>query len=171
MTRRHTTIPTAIGDLLLLAEGDDLTGLYFPEHWYPPAASALGEAVDVVTDSLFERASEQLVEYLAGERTEFELLLSAAGGDFEQRVWAELRSIPYGHTTTYGAIARTLGGPALARRVGYSVGHNPLSIVVPCHRVLGADGRLTGYAGGVDRKQALLELEGALLPLDSLPQP
>ncbi|MDQ2660545.1 MAG: MGMT family protein, partial [Actinomycetota bacterium] len=94
-------------------------------------------------------------------RTEFDLPTAASGDAFEQAVWAMLREIPFGETTTYGAIADRLGDRTLARRVGYAVGHNPISILVPCHRVVGSDGSLTGYAGGLERKRLLLELEGA----------
>ena len=161
MTSRHATLATALGDLLAVADGDALTGLYFPAHWHPPIADAIGIEVDASADALFPRLGEQLAEYLAGRRTTFDLPTAAAGDPFEHEVWRMLREIPYGETTTYGALADRLGDRNLARRVGYAVGHNPLSIVVPCHRVVGADGSLTGYAGGLERKRFLLELEGA----------
>jgi methylated-DNA-[protein]-cysteine S-methyltransferase len=115
-------------------------------------------------DALLEAAWEQLAEYLDGVRVEFDLPTATSGSDFQERVWALLREIPYGETTTYGAIAERLGDRALAREVGGAVGRNPLSIVVGCHRVIGADGSLTGYAGGLDRKRSLLELEGSIDP-------
>jgi methylated-DNA-[protein]-cysteine S-methyltransferase len=155
MSLRHTTIDTAIGTLTLLAEGDKLTGVYFPHHWHPPVA--IGPFV--TDDPVFTRAAAQLDDYLAGRRTSFDLPTATAGDDFQERVWALLAELPYGGTTTYGALAARLGDPALAQRVGQAVGRNPLSIVVPCHRVVGADGRLTGYAGGLKRKQFLLDLE------------
>lgn len=152
----HTRIPTPIGELLLVADGDALTGLYFPAHRYPPTPDAIGPDGD---DEVFATTAAQLAEYFAGERTDFELPLAPRGDEFSQRVWDILRAIPYGETTTYGTIARSLGNPALAQRVGQAVGHNPISIIVPCHRVLGADGSLTGFAGGLERKRYLLELE------------
>jgi methylated-DNA-[protein]-cysteine S-methyltransferase len=155
MSLRHTTIESVIGELTLLAEGDKLTGVYFPHHWHPPVA--VGPFV--ADDPVFTRAGAELAEYLDGRRTTFDLPTATAGDDFQERVWAMLAEIPYGGTTSYGALAGRLGDPALAQRVGQAVGHNPLSIVVPCHRVVGANGRLTGYAGGLRRKQFLLDLE------------
>ena len=155
MSLRHTTIESALGELTLLAEGDKLTGVYFPHHWHPP--TAVGPFV--ADDPVFTRAAAELAEYLDGRRTTFDLPTATAGDEFQERVWAMLAELPYGGTTTYGALAARLGDPALAQRVGQAVGHNPLSIVVPCHRVVGANGRLTGYAGGLRRKQFLLDLE------------
>jgi methylated-DNA-[protein]-cysteine S-methyltransferase len=156
----HTVIDSPVGELTLVARGGVLAGIYFPGHWYPPSAEALGTRAGAG----FERAEEQLLEYLAGERQAFELETGALGDAFQQRVWEQIDAIPYGETTTYGTIARTLGDVGLARRVGRAVGRNPLSLVVPCHRVVGADGSLTGYAGGLERKRFLLELEGVLAP-------
>jgi methylated-DNA-[protein]-cysteine S-methyltransferase len=169
MSRRHATLPTSIGDLLVVADGDahargeadGLAGIYFPGHWHPPSADSIGVAVDAASDALFMRLGEQLGEYLDGHRTDFDLPTAAVGDPFDEAVWAMLREIPYGATTTYGELAVRLGDRNLSRRVGYAVGHNPLSIVVPCHRVVGASGALTGYAGGLERKRFLLELEGA----------
>jgi methylated-DNA-[protein]-cysteine S-methyltransferase len=159
--RRHATLPTAIGDLLVVADGDALAGIYFPAHWHPPVAGSTGSAVDWRADALVGRLGEELGEYLDGRRTEFDLPLAPTGDEFQLSVWRMLRGIPYGETTTYGELAERLGDRNLARRVGGAVGRNPLSILVPCHRVVGADGSLTGYAGGLDRKRFLLELEGA----------
>jgi methylated-DNA-[protein]-cysteine S-methyltransferase len=156
---RHTTLRTALGDLTLSAAGEALTGLYFPGHWHPPTAEDLGAPVEADVDPLLARTREQLEQYLAGERRGFDLPLTTHGDAFSERVWALLREIPYGETTTYGALAERLGSRGLAQRVGQCVGRNPLSILVPCHRVVGADGSLTGYAGGLERKRALLELE------------
>jgi len=161
MSRRHATLRTSLGDLLVVADTDGLTGIYFPGHWHPPSTDSLGIEVDAGADLLFAALASQLVEYLDGRRAEFDLPIAASGDAFEQAVWAVLREIPFGATTTYGAIADRLGDRNLARRVGYAVGHNPISILVPCHRVVGADGSLTGYAGGLERKRLLLELEGA----------
>lgn len=156
---RHTHLPTALGELLVIAADDALVGLYFPGHWYPPEASALGERVEAEVDPVFADVARQLDEYLAGARTSFELAVTTTGTSFQEDVWALLRDIPYGETTTYGALARELGNPHLAQLVGQAVGHNPVSIVIPCHRVVGAAGKLTGFAGGLERKQLLLEIE------------
>jgi methylated-DNA-[protein]-cysteine S-methyltransferase len=158
MTSTHTIIDSPIGDLTLVANDGRLSGVYFPGHWYPPSAAALG----VRADTGFAAAEEQLTEYLTGERRSFELETSATGDPFQARVWALIDAIPYGETTTYGEMARALGDATLARAVGGAVGRNPLSLIVPCHRVIGRDGKLTGYAGGLERKRFLLELEGAI---------
>ncbi len=157
MTATHTTIDSPIGELTLVAGDGVLSGIYFPGHWHMPAPGVFGTR----SERGFEQAREQLGEYLAGERTEFKLATTISGDEFQRRVWGLIDRIPYGQTTTYGEMAQELGDPALARKVGGAVGRNPLSIVVPCHRVVGKDGKLTGYAGGLDRKRFLLELEGA----------
>jgi methylated-DNA-[protein]-cysteine S-methyltransferase len=157
MTATHTTIDSPIGELTLVATDDVLSGIYFPGHWHMPALEVFGAR----SQRGFELAQRQLDEYFAGERTEFELARTVVGDDFQRRVWALIDRIPFGQTTTYGEMARELGDPMLAREVGAAVGRNPLSIVVPCHRVVGKDGKLTGYAGGLERKRFLLELEGA----------
>ena len=156
---RHAVLPTSLGELTLSAEEEALTGLYFPGHWHPPTAERLGDSIRPEEDPLFTRAQEQLEQYLAGKRREFDLPLLLHGDDFSRRVWQLLLQIPYGQTTTYGALAEQLGTRGLAQRVGQCVGRNPVSILVPCHRVVGADGSLTGYAGGLERKRTLLELE------------
>ena len=157
MTRTHTIIDSPLGELTLVSHDGALTGLYYPGHWYLPEPSTFG----VRAESGFEEVEEQLAEYFAGERTAFELRTSTAGDAFQERVWELIARIPYGETTTYGELARELGDPAIARAVGGAVGRNPLSIVVPCHRVVGKDGKLTGYAGGLERKRLLLDLETA----------
>lgn len=159
MTPRHTRIETELGELLLVAEGSFLTGLYFSGHWYPPAVDAIGSVVDPGSDEIFAATSDQLGEYLSGTRHEFTVPVRATGDAFQQDVWRRLQAIPYGGRTTYGALAQAIGSPALAQRVGQAVGHNPISIIIPCHRVVGADGSLTGYAGGLRRKALLLDLE------------
>jgi methylated-DNA-[protein]-cysteine S-methyltransferase len=161
VSRRHTIVPTPLGELLVSADGGALTGVYFPGHWHPPAADAVGAVVAADRDELFVAFAAQLGEYLDGARTTFDLPTAPVGDEFQQAVWAMLRGIPYGATTTYGALALRLGDRNLARRVGNAVGRNPLSILVPCHRVVGASGSLTGYAGGLERKRFLLELERA----------
>ena len=155
MARTHTTIESPVGELTLVAADGTLSGLYFPGHWYLPDPDAFG----VRSEHGFERAEGQLAEYFAGGRTEFDLETGADGDEFQQRVWELIDCIPYGETTTYGEMAAELGDPSLARRVGGAVGRNPLSLIVPCHRVVGKDGKLTGYAGGLERKRFLLDLE------------
>ena len=155
MTTTHTIMDSPIGDLTLVGVDGALRALYFPGHWTRPDRAGFGER----RDRGFEVVQEQLAEYFAGERTTFELSTSRAGDGFQRNVWGLIERIPYGETTTYGELGRELGDVALARAVGGAVGHNPLSIIVPCHRVVGRDGRLTGYAGGLDRKRFLLELE------------
>jgi methylated-DNA-[protein]-cysteine S-methyltransferase len=161
MYTRYTTVETNIGPLTVVAADDSIVGIYYPQHWTRPASSVFGVGVEPKTDSLLTAAAGQLLEYLDGARTTFELPLATTGNPFQERVWAVLNEIPYGETMTYGEIAEKLGDRSLARIVGHAVGHNPLSIVVPCHRVVGKNGSLTGYAGGLERKQQLLGLEGA----------
>lgn len=167
MDTTHTIIETTLGPLTLVADDGVLCGVYFPGHWTRPDPETFGARADAG----FEEAGRQIREYLAGERTAFDLETAAAGDAFQRRVWEILDRIPYARTTTYGAIARELGDPALARRVGGAVGRNPLSMIVPCHRVVGADGSLTGYAGGLDRKLLLLELETRCDPSPPAPEP
>lgn len=155
----HTFVSTPIGDLLLLADDACLRGLYFPDHWYPPRSGSLGARAEAAAHPVLGDAARQLAEYFAGERQRFDLPVAVDGSERSQAIWRRLREIPYGATTTYGAIALELGDRNLAQLVGQAVGHNPISIVIPCHRVVGADGSLTGFAGGIDRKRFLLELE------------
>ncbi|SDR91132.1 methylated-DNA--[protein]-cysteine S-methyltransferase [Agrococcus carbonis] len=165
---KHTIIDSPIGPLTLVRGDAGLTGLYMPDHSPAPDEARFGDR----DDAAFTDAVQQLGEYWAGERTAFDLPLAGMGTPFQQRVWAALRAIPYGETRTYGWIAEQLGQPTAVRAVGLANGRNPLSIVVPCHRVVGASGALTGYAGGVERKRFLLDHErGAALPgagLDSV---
>lgn len=147
----YATIGSPIGELLLTADGGALTRLYMsPFH--------VDHAWRHDPDSL-SAAAAQLGEYFAGERTDFELPLAPAGTEFQQRVWAMLLDIPYGETTTYGTLANRLGNPRTVRAVGLANGRNPISIVIPCHRVIGADGTLVGYGGGLERKRVLLDHE------------
>lgn len=160
--RRHTHLATVLGELLAIVEdgpgGDALVGLYFPGHTYPPAPDALGDpAVD--DDPFMASLAAQLRDYLAGRRRDFTVPVRTHGDAFAESVWALLRAIPYGTTTTYGELAASLGDRRMAQAVGQAAGHNPVSIVIPCHRVLGSDGSLRGFAGGLDRKRVLLELE------------
>lgn len=155
MSTTHTTIQSPIGELILVAEDATLSGVYFPGHWTRPDPATFGAR----SEHRLEAVEEQLAEYFAGERTRFELPTSARGDAFQRQVWDLIDRIPYGQTTTYGELASELGNPTLARKVGNAVGHNPLSVIVPCHRVVGKDGKLTGYAGGLERKRFLLDLE------------
>jgi methylated-DNA-[protein]-cysteine S-methyltransferase len=155
MTATHWTIDSPVGDLTLVASDGVLSGLYFPGHWYMPDSDVFG----VRSERGFEPARRQLAEYFAGERASFELATATAGNGFQRRVWELIDAIPFGQTTTYGEMAQQLGDPVSARKVGGAVGRNPLSVIVPCHRVVGKDGKLTGYAGGLERKRFLLELE------------
>ncbi|MGH9054321.1 MAG: methylated-DNA--[protein]-cysteine S-methyltransferase [Acidimicrobiales bacterium] len=147
-------------DVVLVSDGEALVEVGFarPRGRRRPTPPASWKR----DPSLLAGAADQLRRYAAGELTRFEMALRPAGTSFQYQVWSELLTIEYGTTTTYGRIARDLGLPDAARAVGAAVGANPLAIVVPCHRVIGADGSLTGYAGGLDRKVALLRLEGVL---------
>jgi methylated-DNA-[protein]-cysteine S-methyltransferase len=170
----HTVIETRLGPITLVRSGANLTGLYYPRHWPRPDRTAFGPragddcagnglASDGVAADVFAAAANQLGEYLDGDRTEFELPVRVAGTEFEERVWALVAGIPYGQTTSYGELARRLGAGTDPRDVGAAVGRNPLCILIPCHRVVSATGKLTGYAGGLSRKRALLEIEHARL--------
>jgi methylated-DNA-[protein]-cysteine S-methyltransferase len=156
---RHAITVTNIGELTLVARDEALTGIYYPQHWVGIERAALGDLVELDSDPVLSTAAKELAEYLAGERRAFDIPLLAEGDEFQHRVWALLNEIPFGTTVTYGDLAERLGSKALARKVGQAVGYNPLSIVIPCHRVVGKDGKLTGYAGGLERKKFLLSLE------------
>jgi methylated-DNA-[protein]-cysteine S-methyltransferase len=161
---RYAVIDTTIGELTISAAVDNsgkdaITGLYFPQHWHLPDDDTLGRQTTLDDDPLLAAAARQLDEYLDGERTTFDFPMATSGDPFQERVWALLRQLPFGETTTYGELAERLGDKSLARVVGQAVGRNPLSIFVGCHRVLGKDGKLTGYAGGLERKRVLLALE------------
>jgi methylated-DNA-[protein]-cysteine S-methyltransferase len=154
--RRFTYAPTPVGEVLLTADGSGhLTGIYWPEHRRAPKPGAGWER----DDAAFAGVREQLAEYFAGERTGFDLPAAPRGTPFQHRVWDALKEIPFGATVTYGELAERIGRPTAARAVGLANGRNPLSIVVPCHRVVGSGGVLTGYAGGLDVKRRLLEHE------------
>ncbi|HEY3996774.1 MAG TPA: methylated-DNA--[protein]-cysteine S-methyltransferase [Mycobacterium sp.] len=159
MTARHTVIESPLGELTLVADGGNLTGVYFRHHWHPPTADVLGQCLDPAGDELFRNTCGQLHEYLAGVRTQFDLPIALRGDPRQLSVWNLLGDIGYGQTRTYGELAAALADGTTAYEVGQTVGRNPLSIVVPCHRVVGKGGSLTGYAGGLKRKRFLLELE------------
>jgi methylated-DNA-[protein]-cysteine S-methyltransferase len=155
----HTTIRTSLGELTVVVRSGAVTGIYFPRHWHLPDRAAFGQYRAAGRGDLFEDVREQLDEYLAGGRREFDLPVSAAGSAFQQRVWDRLGQIPYGATVSYGELAREFGDGVTAQEVGAAVGRNPVSVIIPCHRVVGAGGGLTGYAGGLYRKRVLLDLE------------
>jgi methylated-DNA-[protein]-cysteine S-methyltransferase len=154
MSRTHTVVPSPIGPLTVVREDGALVRL---------AMSPPGRFVDTEigerTDEGFDDLVGQLGEYLAGERTAFDLPLRPVGSDFELAVWEQLARIPYGETRSYGHVAAAVGEPGGAQAVGAANGRNPLAIVVPCHRVIGADGSLVGFGGGLTRKRFLLDLE------------
>ncbi len=151
----HTTIPSPVGDLLLIGDGERLRGLHMQTGRRPGSVPAGSRTAD----EPFAEVREQLAEYFTGERVEFDLPLAPLGTPFQERVWGALTEIPYGRTASYREIAERIGRPSASRAVGAANGRNPISIIVPCHRVIGAGGELTGYAGGVERKRFLLELE------------
>ncbi|MDQ3034880.1 MAG: methylated-DNA--[protein]-cysteine S-methyltransferase [Myxococcota bacterium] len=152
-----TTIETELGALRLVAREGALIGVYFPEH-HPAPALGRG-AVESPDDPVLRQAARQLADYFAGARLELDLPIALEGTAFQREVWSALRAIPYGTCVGYAAIAARIGRPRAVRAVGAANGRNPLSIVVPCHRVIGSDGALTGYAGGLSRKRWLLALE------------
>ena len=150
----YRTIESPIGLLTLAGHGSALTNLRMVDQTYEPSRT------DWSADpGAFNDAVDQLGAYFAGELTDFDIELDMRGTEFQQRVWKALLTIPYGDTRSYGEIAEQIGAPGAARAVGLANGHNPIAIVVPCHRVIGASGSLTGYGGGLDRKRILLELE------------
>ena len=153
-----TEFSTPIGTLQLRGTGALLTGIFMEDHRHQPIAPAHA----VRDPGHFRTARTQLEEYFAGDRRVFDLPLAAAGTDFQRAVWQALAAVPYGLTLSYGELARRIGRERAVRAVGLANGRNPLSIVVPCHRVIGGNGALTGYGGGLDRKRFLLDLERRL---------
>lgn len=156
--RRATTwrkVASPVGELLLLSDGAALTGVYYDDARHAPRVPEDAAADDGVLDA----AVTQLAEYFSGKRATFSLQVAPRGTEFQRRVWQALAEIPYGATWSYGELAKHVGRPSASRAVGAANGRNPISIIVPCHRVIGADGSLTGYGGGFERKAALLELE------------
>lgn len=152
---RFARIASPVGELLAISDGESLSGLYLPVLPYTPVIPR-GAALDELA---FAALTEQLAAYFAGERRAFDIAVAPVGTAFQRTVWRALAEIPYGETRSYGEIAARIGRPSAARAVGAANGRNPISILVPCHRVIGASGALTGYAGGLDRKRALLDLE------------
>ncbi len=155
----YSLLPSPIGELLLVSDGSSLTTMHMPApgrklHIHPDWQR---------DDSCLRTVREQLTEYFAGERTTFDLPLAPEGTSFQRRVWAELCRIPYGTTISYAELARRVGQPGAARAVGAANGRNPIGIIVPCHRVIGADGTLTGFGAGINRKRWLLKHEAKVL--------
>ncbi|OBI07700.1 cysteine methyltransferase [Mycolicibacter heraklionensis] len=147
-------IDSPIGPLTLAGHDGKLSHLLMLDHSHAP--SRVGWIRD---DTAFPEVAEQLAAYFAGELTEFDVTLEMAGTEFQRRVWTALLTIPYGQTRSYGQLASQVGSPSASRAVGLANGRNPISIIVPCHRVIGSNGSLTGYGGGIDRKRTLLDLE------------
>jgi methylated-DNA-[protein]-cysteine S-methyltransferase len=150
----YRIIDSPIDPLTLAGRDHALTHLLMIDHAHAPNRSGWHR-----DDTAFAAVVEQLGAYFAGERTEFDLDFQPVGTDFQRRVWSALLTIPYGQTRSYGQIAEQIGAPSASRAVGLANGRNPISIIVPCHRVIGSNGSLTGYGGGIDRKRALLDLE------------
>jgi O-6-methylguanine DNA methyltransferase len=161
-TAVHTLTDSPCGPLTLVAREGRLSGLYMTDQRHLPPLESFGPRADLPA---FDSVKEQLTAYFSGELTTFDLNLHMVGTPFQRRVWSALRGIPYGETVTYGELAAELGSPSSSRAVGLANGKNPIGVIVPCHRVVGADGSLTGYGGGLARKQQLLDLErGARQP-------
>ena len=160
---RHTIVETPVGAVTIVGGAAGIQGVFYDEHDPAPVRERFGDR----DDAALHDAATQLREYFAGDRTAFDLALDPVGTPFQLRVWDALREIPYGETRTYGWIAAAIGQPTAVRAVGLANSRNPLSIVVPCHRVVGSTGRLTGYAGGLACKRSLLDLEqGSLVTID-----
>lgn len=155
MTLHYRTIPSPIGSLTLAGVGNTLMHLRMAEQTHEPDRSGWEPA----EANAFSAAVEQLDAYFDGSLTTFDLDLELPGTEFQRRVWAALHTIPYGETRTYGEIAEQVGSPGAFRAVGLANGRNPISIIVPCHRVIGSGGGMTGYGGGIERKRHLLDLE------------
>lgn len=151
-------LPSPLGNLLLVSDGDALTGLYMTDHKNGPMPESGWQR----SEAMFNIICEQLKTYFAGERQAFDVPLDPQGTDFQKKVWQELTRIPFGETISYGALARRIGRPTASRAVGHANGQNPISILIPCHRVIGATGTLTGYGGGIDRKRWLLDHEARM---------
>ncbi|WP_019874928.1 methylated-DNA--[protein]-cysteine S-methyltransferase [Sporichthya polymorpha] len=158
MTRTHVVVDSPIGPMTVVADGETVVGIYMDDARHLPPAERFGPPDDG-SSVVLKEADLQLGEYFAGERTVFDLPLAAEGTPFQRRVWDALCEIPYGETISYGELARRIGQPTASRAVGLANGRNPISVVVPCHRVIGSSGKLVGYGGGLSRKQTLLELE------------
>ncbi|MGW5053029.1 methylated-DNA--[protein]-cysteine S-methyltransferase [Actinokineospora sp. NPDC004072] len=153
--RAHTVIDSPVGPLTLVATDGILSGLYMVDQRHRPVESTFGER----DETILPEVKAQLAAYFTGELTEFDVPLRLHGTPFQQEVWRALCEIPYGETISYGELARRVARPAASRAVGAANGRNPISVIVPCHRVVGSTGDLTGYGGGVERKRFLLDFE------------
>ncbi len=153
-------ISSPLGELVLVANegGNALEGIYFARQKHFPGDTVTWR--DARESTLLDQAEAQLHEYFAGRRTTFDLPLAPVGTAFQRRVWQAIAGVPFGTTISYAELARRLGTPSAVRAAAAATGRNPLTVVIPCHRIVGSDGRLMGYAGGVERKRALLDLEG-----------
>lgn len=156
---QHLVFDSPLGPLTAVANDAGLQAVYMTSHKRLPPLETMGDRVAASTSPVLAATSSQLGEYFSGERKEFSIPLAPIGSDFQHRVWAALREIPYGELRSYGDLAALLGDRSMAQAVGSANGRNPISILVPCHRVVGSDGSLVGYAGGLERKEFLLELE------------
>jgi methylated-DNA-[protein]-cysteine S-methyltransferase len=159
----YTECASTYGNLYLAATPQGLAGMWFTDQRHLPDASNWQKHDDINQQKILKETQRQLQAYFAGELKQFDVPLDlSAGTPFQQAVWQALLKIPFGKTTSYGALSSSIGKPLAVRAVGTAIGRNPIGIIVPCHRVVGADGSLTGYAGGLHRKEAFLRLEGAL---------
>jgi methylated-DNA-[protein]-cysteine S-methyltransferase len=159
----YTECPSTQGNLYLAATPQGLAGMWFTDQRHLPDVSNWQKRDDINQQQILKETHRQLQAYFAGELKQFDVPLDlSAGTPFQQAVWQALLKIPFGKTTSYGALSSSIGKPLAVRAVGTAIGRNPIGIIVPCHRVVGADGSLTGYAGGLHRKEAFLTLEGAL---------
>ena len=165
--RYYDTYRSPQGGMLLLANEEGLAGVFFDRQKHHPEKKA--DWKKNTDHKLLRQAKRELVEYFAGKRTRFEVALAPDGTPFQRSVWKAISTVGFGETISYGELARRAGHPGSARAAGAATGRNPLGIIVPCHRIMGADGSLTGYAGGLGRKRALLALEGASRDLLSIP--
>ncbi|WMW80696.1 methylated-DNA--[protein]-cysteine S-methyltransferase [Undibacterium cyanobacteriorum] len=161
MTRYYSMMESPVGPLCLVADAQGLCGVFFEDHRHQVFDP---EWVQDDALKIFQKTRPQLQEYFAGQRQQFDLPIGKVSGTpFQQEVWQALRSIPYGETRSYGALAQSIGRPKAVRALGAANGRNPLSIIVPCHRVIAGNGDLQGYAGGLERKRRLLEWESQWL--------
>ena len=161
----QTRVPSPLGDIHIAATDEGLSGLWFVDHqrYLPPELAEPAAWPEAAGHPVLAQTREQVRAYFAGQRSHFDMPLDLSSGTaFQQAVWRALLDIPLGKTISYGEVSRRIGNPSAVRAVGGAVGRNPISIIVPCHRVMGGNGSLTGYGGGLSRKTALLQLEGAL---------
>ncbi|VVN80719.1 Methylated-DNA--protein-cysteine methyltransferase [Pseudomonas fluorescens] len=162
MPYTYTTLASPVGELKLVANGSRLVAILWEND--KPGRVRLGPMNEAPDSPILMRAAEQLREYFAGARQRFDLELDFSGTEFQKKVWAALLTIPFGETRSYSQIAEQIGNPSAVRAVGAANGKNPISIIAPCHRVIGASGKLTGFAGGLEAKELLLTLEGGRWP-------